>query len=208
VEPFTLPRFQVTLKASEPWYSVGDTPTIHGSVRYRSGAPVADAAVLLKIQSTNDWPPPTPWMEEIKTRTNKEGEFTLSLTPVPNDLLQQATLTALATVTDAAGERITGSGPIILSADPIVASVETELLDGLVPDFNNRIYVRVTKPDGTPLPGSTVKVTRAWTRRTPASRPWQTKTRWPPSRSTPASLFPSSFPPRRFAPFRSPRSVA
>jgi hypothetical protein len=31
-----------------------------------------------------------------------------------------------------------------------------------VPDFNNRVYVRVTTPDGQPLPGAEITVKRAW----------------------------------------------
>lgn len=165
VEPFTLPRFQVEVKPSEPWYLPGDTPRIQAVARYRSGAPVAQADVEVRVQalpSEENWPPPTDWVRVRTGKTDKEGEYDLSLGEVPPDLRTQASLAVTVSVTDAAGERISGAGVLKLSASPVTAWVETELMDGLVPDFNNRIYVRVTRPDGSPLAGSTVKVTRAW----------------------------------------------
>lgn len=166
VEPFVLPRFEVTAKASQAWYKVGETPVFRGTVRYRSGAPVVDAAVraTVHVTSTTDegWPAPTEWEEPLRLRTDREGAFTIRLSPVPADLRTQASLLLRLEATDAAGERIGGGTSVPLSATPIVAKVETELQDGLVPDFNNRVYVRVTTPDGQPLRGATVRVSPAW----------------------------------------------
>jgi len=55
-----------------------------------------------------------------------------------------------ATVVDEAGETGVGSSSVDLAVDDLKVSAVTEL-DGLVPSFNNRAYIRVTTPDGRPL---------------------------------------------------------
>ncbi len=164
VEPFTLPRFEVKLEPAKPWFEVGDEPSLSGTLRYRSGAPVADARVELRLLNPGGdaWPPPNDWLEPVTLRTDRSGAFELQLEAVPEDLVGKVTLPVSVQATDAAGERVFGGSALILSEDPVAADVETELRDGLVPDFNNRVYLRVTRPDGKPLPGSTVTVRRAW----------------------------------------------
>ena len=164
VEPFTLPRFEVKLAATQPWFEVGQQPALEGTLRYRSGAPVADARVELRLLSPSGdaWPPPNDWLEPQQLQTDREGRFSLELDTVPEDLVGKVTLPVVVQATDAAGERVAGGAALILSEDPVVAQLETELRDGLVPDFNNRVYVRVTRPDGKALPGSMVTVRRAW----------------------------------------------
>ena len=164
VEPFTLPRFEVKLSPTEPWFEKGDLPVLEGTLRYRSGAPVANARVELRLLSPGGdaWPPPNDWLEPHTLRTDRDGRFTLSLDRVPEDLVGKVTLPVSVQATDAAGERVAGGSALILSEHSVVAQLETELRDGLVPDFNNRVYVRVTRPDGKALPGSMVTVRRAW----------------------------------------------
>ncbi len=164
VEPFTLPRFEVKLEPAQPWFEKGDLPVLEGTLRYRSGAPVADAGVDLRLLSpgSDAWPPPNDWLEPHSLRTDRDGRFSLSLDQVPEDLVGKVVLPVVVQATDAAGERVAGGSALILSEDPVVAQIETELRDGLVPDFNNRVYLRVTRPDGKALPGSVVTVKRAW----------------------------------------------
>jgi hypothetical protein len=165
VEPFTLPRFEVKLSPAKPWFEEGDVPSVEGTLRYRSGAPVADARVdlrLLASGASDAWPPPNDWLEPHVLRTDRDGAFSLELDPVPEDLVGKVVLPVVVQATDAAGERVQGGSALILSEDAVIAEVETELQDGLVPDFNNRVYLRVTRPDGKALPGSRVTVRRAW----------------------------------------------
>lgn len=165
VQPFTLPRFRVTAEASRPFYSAGDAPAIKGSVVYSSGAPVAGAKLELEWQHAGDWPPPLEWQEKLLPRlasAGAGGQFELTLPAIPADLQGRTTLTALITATDAAGERITTAVPLLLSQDKLQVSAVTELGDGLVQDFNNRLYLRVTTPDGRVLQGAKIKVSRAW----------------------------------------------
>ncbi len=164
VEPFSLPRFEVKLSSAQRWYEVGQTPRLDGTLRYRSGAPVADARVELRLLPPGDdaWPPPNDWLEPHLLTTDRQGRFELELDEVPSDLVGLVTLPVFAMATDATGERVPGGAALILSEDSVIAQVETELRDGLVPDFNNRVYVRVAWPDGRPLPGASVTVKRAW----------------------------------------------
>jgi hypothetical protein len=165
VEPFTLPRFEVKLTPAKPWFEVGELPSLDGTLRYRSGAPVADARVELRLLASgaaDAWPPPNDWLEPHVLNTDRDGAFSLELDAVPEDLVGKVVLPVVVQATDAAGERVQGGSALILSEDAVIAQVETELRDGLVPDFNNRVYLRVTRPDGKALPGAKVTVRRAW----------------------------------------------
>jgi hypothetical protein len=165
VEPFTLPRFRVDATADKAFYQPGDKPAIKGSVVYSSGAPVANAGVDITWDISGDWPPPVEWQRSLlpkKAVTGATGRFELALPQVPADLQGKATLTAQISAIDPAGDRVAGAASVLLSADGISAQAVTELGDGLVAGFNNRMYVRVTTPDGRVVPGAKVKIKRAW----------------------------------------------
>lgn len=165
VEPFTLPRFRVEAAADRPYYRPDDTPIVRGAVVYSSGAPVTGATLALTWDVSGGWPPPTEWQERLLPRTavvGAGGRFELRLPQIPRDLQGQATLTARIAAVDPAGDRVEGRVAVRLSADGILASAVTEIGDGLVEGFNNRLYIRVTTPDGVVVPGAEVNVRRAW----------------------------------------------
>jgi MG2 domain len=165
VEPFTLPRFRLEVAAQQPWHRTGDRPVLKGKVVYSSGAPVAEADVEIEWSVAGAWPPPTTWMDEElpqSARTDRQGAFTLLLPVVPADLQGEATLLAQLSAVDPAGDRATGSAQVKLSETPILATAVTELQGGLVDGFNNRVYLRITTPDGVPLPLADLQVRRAW----------------------------------------------
>ena len=167
VEPFTLPRFRVDASTPLPYYRPGDSPAIRGAVLYSSGAPVANANLEIQwfVASEQGWPPPPAWMESQlpKTAVTKpNGRFELALPQVPGDVRGVVTLSARIAAIDPAGDRATGQAAVVLSEDGILVSSVTELGDGLVQGFNNRLYVRVATPDGRPLPNTSIKVKRAW----------------------------------------------
>ncbi|MCX5742310.1 MAG: MG2 domain-containing protein [Proteobacteria bacterium] len=165
VAPFTLPRFRIEATASKPYYRAFDVPEIKGAVRYSSNAPVANAAVELQWEVAGAWPPPVEWLDEALPKhatTGATGEFALTLPKVPGDLVGRVTLTARLAARDAAGDRVEGSLTILLSQDGLQVSAVTELDNGLVQGFNNRVYLRVTTPDGHVVDGAKIKVTRAW----------------------------------------------
>jgi hypothetical protein len=165
VEPFTLPRFRVDALADKPFYQAGDRPILKGAVLYSSGAPVAAAALDVTWEVSGDWPPPVAWQEALLPRHAKAtatGRFELALPQIPDDLQGRATLTARISAVDPAGDRASGAAAVLLSKDAIAVSAVTELGDGLVESFNNRLYLRVTTPDGRVVTKTKVTVRRAW----------------------------------------------
>ncbi|HET7505441.1 MAG TPA: MG2 domain-containing protein [Kofleriaceae bacterium] len=165
VEPFTLPRFRVDALAAKPFYQAGDRPVIKGAVIYSSGAPVAGATLEITWDVNGAWPPPTDWQTTglpKRAQTSPSGRFELALPQVPADLQGMVTLAARISAVDGAGDRVEGAAQVLLSQDAIQVSAVTELGDGLVESFNNRLYLRVTTPDGRVVPGAKVTVKRAW----------------------------------------------
>jgi hypothetical protein len=166
VEPFTLPRFRVTATPQRPFYRAGDSPVVDGAVIYSSGAPVQAAKVDVRWSVRGSWPPPTSWTEKLlpkKATTDQAGRFTLKLPEVPKDLQGKVTLAARLAAVDPAGDRVEGSVSVLLSKDAISVAAFTPLTrSGLVGGSNNRLYLRVTSADGSPLPGKKIKVRKAW----------------------------------------------
>lgn len=168
VRPFRLPRLTAELTASDSWYAIGDEVQVDGVARYNSGAPVADAEVQVRVRSTEGrWPPPLDWEGPHTLRTDRQGRFTLELGAVPSDLLDKAVLSVSAVVTDETGESVSGSTRLILSQHSLAVEAVTELGDGLVGGFNNRAYLRVTRPDGRPLRDTDLLVGNPWEPDTP-----------------------------------------
>jgi hypothetical protein len=166
VEPFTLPRFRVEASAPKPYYRSGDRPVLRGRVVYSSGAPVAKAQVDLAWSSAGAWPPPTSWIQggglPAKAETDANGGFELRLPLVPGDLRGRVTLSANIGATDPAGDRVEGAAQILLSEDAIQVETVTELEDGLVGGFNNRVFLRATTAAGSVLAKTKLTVRRAW----------------------------------------------
>lgn len=170
VEPFTLPRFRVEASAPKSYYRRGERPTLRGKVLYSSGAPVAHAGVELSWSVSSAWPPPAEWLAEGSrsdglpkhATTDASGAFELQLPAIPPDLRGRATLSAAVSATDSAGDRAIGSGSILLSEDAIRIESVTEIEDGLVEGFNNRVYLRATTAAGVMLAKTTLVVKRAW----------------------------------------------
>jgi hypothetical protein len=165
VEPFTLPRFRVDASSPRPFWRAGETPTVEGQVLYSSGAPVAAAEVSFEWGNSGAWPLPLEWMSgglPTKTKTDAAGRFRVSLPRVPADLRGQSTLSAQVTAVDPAGDAVRGGVSLLLSEDAIAVSAVTELEGGLVENYSNRVYLRVTSADGQVLPGAELTVKRAW----------------------------------------------
>ena len=165
VQPFKLPRFRVEAAPDKAFYSSGDAPKITGSVVYSSGAPVANATLAVTWEASGEWPPPTAWLDTLLPKTARSGpngRFELAIPQVPADLLGTARLTAHVAAVDAAGDRVEGTASALLSQDGLAVTAVTELGDGLIQSANNRIYLRVTTPDGGVISGSKIHVRRAW----------------------------------------------
>jgi hypothetical protein len=134
-------------------------------VLYSSGAPVRHAALEIGWNVSGDWPPPTDWQQgglPGKAVTDGSGAFELHLPQVPRDLRGRVTLAARVAATDAAGDRVAGSASVLLTEHALQVSGVTELEDGLVEGFNNRIYLRATTAAGAVLADTELVVKRTW----------------------------------------------
>jgi hypothetical protein len=169
VRPFELPRFTVELKSDERWYGPDDDITVTGTARYTSGAPVANSDVTIDLsRSSGRWPMPLDWEEPRTLETDAEGRFELELGEVPADLIERASIAVAARVVDEAGETARGGTTLQLSVDDIVVTPVTELGDGLVADFNNRAYLRATRPDGRAVANAELTLTNPYDPSQPA----------------------------------------
>lgn len=166
VKPFTLPRFRLEASTVKPFYRRGERPVVKGTVKYSSGAPVANAKLELHWSVNGAWPAPTSWTDghalPKTASTNAGGAFTVELPQVPEDLVGRSTLFASIGAVDASGDRVEGSASVLLSQDVIDVSGVTELAGGLVEGFNNRLFLRATTADGRLLEGVTLNVKRLW----------------------------------------------
>lgn len=170
VRPFTLPRMTVEGAGDAPWYRAGDAPVIRGTVAFSSGAPVAGAQLQVDWDLRGDWPLPVSWRGDAlppRATADANGAFVLTVPPIPDDLFGTTTLSARVTATAPSGEQATGLASVLLSEDAILADVVTELEGGLVEGFNNRVFLRLTTPDGQPLRNTDLTVRRAWDPRDP-----------------------------------------
>lgn len=166
VKPFTLPRFRVEASSAKPFYRRNEKPTLKGSVKYASGAPVANAKVALSWNIIGEWPPPASWYDgdglPRSATTSASGTFSVELPQVPGDLLGKVTLSARLTATDASGDAVTGAASVLLSEDAIAVEAVPELTTGIIQGLNNRLFLRATTADGRLLEGVTLTVKRLW----------------------------------------------
>jgi hypothetical protein len=166
VKPFTLPRFRVETSTSKPYYRRGERPQLRGEVRYSSGAPVAKAKLAFTWNTSGTWPPPTSWLNGSalpqQAETNTSGSFSLDLPAVPEDLQGEAHLLASISAVDPSGDRVESAADILLAEDAINVTAVSELRDGLVEGFNNRLYLRATTADGQVISHAELLVKRLW----------------------------------------------
>lgn len=165
VEPFTLPRFHVDASAERTFYRPGEVPKLRGTVVYSSGAPVSAARLALQWSVLGEWPPSPEWTPDrlpAAVVATAAGRFEVPLPAVPADLVGRVTVTARISAVDAAGDRVEGVASVLLSQEGIQVAAVTELGDGLVQGFNNRLFVRVSTPDGRVLANTPVTVKRSW----------------------------------------------
>lgn len=163
VRVFRLPRFTVDAKSEQPWWRIGESPVVSGTIRYTSGAPLRNAAVRVRlVVAGGEWPPPNNWLEPTSVQTDGEGRFRVALGQVPGDLVGLSTLQVQLDATDPTGDTASGAATVLLSRDSLLTDTVTELADGLIPSFNNRLYLRVSTPDGVPLRGATVRLRKEW----------------------------------------------
>ncbi len=141
VRPFQLPRLTVSVSGSQRWYAIGERIAVEGTAAYASGAPVANQPLTVRLGSpAGSWPPPLAWAEPASGRTDANGRFRIELDEVPADLTERVELPVTVSVTEEAGEQVTGRTSLVLSPRGLKVDAVTELGDGLVGGVNNRVY--------------------------------------------------------------------
>ena len=169
VKPFELPKITVEAHATRSWSGIGEEVAVEGVARYRSGAPIANASLVARLSTSGGaWPAPLAWTDPKPMRTAADGSFRIDWGEVPKDLRDRVTLTASIQVTEEGGETTGAAASLILSQYPVYAVPMTELGTSLAAGENNRAYVRVMTPDGTPLPETEVTISNPWL---PARKP-------------------------------------
>ncbi len=159
VRRFALPRLGIEAAPTAPWAGPGDRLRFEGRATYTSGGPVASGAVEARLKVTEGrWPLPIVWEGPRVARTDSDGRFTVDFGRVPADLMDRTTLALLVQVTESAGETATTTATSVLSPESLRLDAVTELGDGVIGGFNNRVYIRVAAPDGRPHPGAEVEV--------------------------------------------------
>ncbi|MCB9779243.1 MAG: hypothetical protein H6742_11820 [Alphaproteobacteria bacterium] len=164
VRRYELPTVTVDAHAARTWFAPGQHLVLNGSVRAWSGVPLTGADVTVTVPDPGGaaWPPPTAWSEGLPATTDADGAWEIDLGPVPDDLSSAATLLARVDAVAPSGERVSTALPLSLSPDPVVADGLTELGGGLVPAEPNRVWLRLTTPDGRPLPHRDLTVSNPW----------------------------------------------
>ena len=159
VRRFALPRLGIEARPTEPWVGPTDRLRFEGRATYTSGAPVARGEVRARLRVVSGrWPIPLDWGEPRELRTDRSGRFTVDYGRVPLDLMDRTEVAFEVQVTEPAGETVSGAATTVLSPESLQLDAVTELGDGVVGGFNNRVYVRVATPDGRPLAGAKVEV--------------------------------------------------
>jgi anti-sigma factor RsiW len=152
VKKYVLPKFKIEISTDRSAYRPKEK--VKGSVlaRYFYGKPVAESGVSIRARAFDV---STRTLADLKLKTDREGraEFEFEL---PEMLAGQplekgdAQVEIDAIVTDPAERQEEAQTRIVVSAEPVRFTVVPES-GTIVPDLENRIFVVVSAPDGSPL---------------------------------------------------------
>lgn len=156
VKPYTLPRFKVAFNPARAWYLPGDVVTGTVSATYYFGKPVAGGEVSLRGFVTD--------VERVEAVTasgvtDASGIYTFTVTmptafaSVADESVQgvrTATLDMLVEVTDNAQHLERIEEEITVAESALLVEVAPEGGASLITGADNRLYVDVSYPDGSP----------------------------------------------------------
>lgn len=158
VEDVEMPWLLVDAAPAQGWFAPGEAPVFSGTVQTADGRPAADAEVTATVSVTGGWPPPTAWAEPAALRTDRDGRFTLALSEIPHDLRAPETLAVHFQAQDQTGMISTGTVTAPISPDTMRVAAVTAADGRLIESRSNRVYLRLTTPDGRPLAGETATI--------------------------------------------------
>lgn len=152
VGQYALPRFEVAIKTDKPWYSAGSTVIGTVDARYFFGKDVGGGSVTIEAASLDVG---QTVFQRIMGALDAQGHYGFSLVLPPNLAglpLEQgdAAVTLAVTVTDTAGQQVSKTVSLRISADGATLVLVPEARD-LVPGVPNRLSLFVTNPLGEPI---------------------------------------------------------
>jgi hypothetical protein len=152
VKKYVLPKFKIETRFDRPYYQPGETIRLTVHADYFFGKPVGGGEVRVEVRSPGIDVKPAP----LEARTDDKGEAILTC-KIPEKLVGReqdsgdARLSFRVLPTDSAGQKQDRTVERMVSASPVRIEV---LPEGgtLVQGVPNKVYLFVSRPDGTPLP--------------------------------------------------------
>ena len=151
VKRYVLPKFKVTVQPDRKYYKPGETVSGTVSADYVFGKPTADSKVTITGFATIVG---AEKFATINGRTNKDGKYAFEL-PLPSYMVGQkvhgelARVQIQAEVEDNAKHKQTALLSVYVAQEPFNIMVMPESAQ-LVQGVSNRMFVVVSRPDGSP----------------------------------------------------------
>ncbi len=152
VKPYTLPRFQITITDTHPYYAPGATAEGLVQAAYFFGKPVANGRVVIRgYGATERNSKQEEQLFEVNGRTDAQGRYAYQL-PLPatfrNQLRNKTSNVRLEVdVIDGADHLEQSEATITLAEQPLLLEAVPEA-GRLKPGLANLVYVQVKQPDG------------------------------------------------------------
>jgi hypothetical protein len=152
VKKYVLPKFKIEPRFDRPFYQPGQTVRLTVQADYFFGKPVVGGKVHVEVRSAAINVKPAP----LDALTDDKGEAILTYT-IPDKLVGReqdsgdAPLSFRITLTDSAGQKQERTADRVVTAHPMRIEV---LPEGgtLVEGVPNKVYLLVSRADGTPVP--------------------------------------------------------
>jgi hypothetical protein len=159
VSTYALPKFQIATGMDHTWYSPGDTVGGTVDANYFFGKPVANGSVTIDVSSMDVG---QTVLGHVVGKADVSGHFAYNYA-LPKSLiglpLQQgnALIDLHVTVTDTAGQVVQKDQTVTVASQPLAVVVVPESGE-LVSGVDNKLYIFVTDPEGTPVSGTSVAI--------------------------------------------------
>ncbi|MFL5341946.1 MAG: MG2 domain-containing protein [Gemmataceae bacterium] len=172
VHHYVLPRIKLTVTTERPWYVAGEE--VRGTVQasYIHGEPVAGADWTMDLSAADAQ---NLLKQKIGGRTDFDGKGTFSFIMALNFPTWRETgrVSMFIKLRDTAGQEQTKTGVVYAAMQPLKFEFIPESGE-LVAGVPNRLFVFVSRPDGTPAKARFRATVRTFIRENPSSGTWTT----------------------------------
>jgi hypothetical protein len=153
VERYTLPKFDLKLSTDKGWLGAADPVIATIEARYFFGKPVANAVVQIDSSLRAGHGPHVTTRQRAKTDAAGRARVEIQRAPLTSE--PEGTLRLDVAVTDEADHTERTTRELTVARDPLRVELSAEV-PRLVPGASNRLFVAVSRPDGTPVAGARV----------------------------------------------------